>query len=214
MSTTANNNTINNANANQEQQEQQVQEQQTQQVQEQQEQEAEATQEAEEVQEAESVNNEEGEEIEGTIIKTMLPEGSDDRMSFVLDKEFDTIDFTTGEVKRTNIFGMNIYAVVNQVAQFVPYIQLADALALGKMVNPQIISLSMNGANVKLKRVLHNQGEQRRNTSDVYARTCKTTEFVKVKPNIKPIFEQMLNQLIATAPAIVKKAAIPNPFGM
>lgn len=170
--------------------------------------------EAEEVQEAESVDNSEAEEIEGTIIKTMLPEGTDDRMSFVLDKEFETIDFATGEVKRTNIFGMNIYAVVNQVAQFVPYIQLADALAMGKMVNPQIVSLSMTGAHVKIRREQHNQGERRKNTSDVYARDCKTTDFVKVKPNVKPIFEQMLMQLIATAPAIIKKAAVPNPFGM
>lgn len=170
--------------------------------------------EAEEVQEAESVDNSEAEEIEGTIIKTMVPEGTDDRMSFVLDKEFETIDFTTGEVKRTNIFGMNIYAVVNQVAQFVPYIQLADALAMGKMVNPQIVSLSMTGAHVKIRREQHNQGERRKNSSDVYARDCKTTDFVKVKPNIKPIFEQTLMQLIATAPAIIKKAAVPNPFGM
>lgn len=170
--------------------------------------------EAEEVQEAESVDNSEAEEIEGTIIKTMLPEGTDDRMSFVLDKEFETIDFTTGEVKRTNIFGMNIYAVVNQVAQFIPYIQLADALAMGKMVNPQIVSLSMTGAHVKIRREQHNQGERRKNSSDVYARDCKTTDFVKVKPNIKPIFEQTLMQLIATAPAIIKKAAVPNPFGM
>lgn len=170
--------------------------------------------EAEEVQEAESVDNSEAEEIEGTIIKTMVPEGTDDRISFVLDKEFETIDFTTGEVKRTNIFGMNIYAVVNQVAQFVPYIQLADALAMGKMVNPQIVSLSMTGAHVKIRREQHNQGERRKNSSDVYARDCKTTDFVKVKPNIKPIFEQTLMQLIATAPAIIKKAAVPNPFGM
>lgn len=170
--------------------------------------------EAEEVQEPESVDNSEAEEIEGTIVKTMVPEGTDDRISFVLDKEFETIDFTTGEVKRTNIFGVNIYAVINQVAQFVPYIQLADALAMGKMVNPQIISLSMTGAHVKIRREQHNQGERRKHSSDVYARDCKTTDFVKVKPNIKPIFEQMLMQLIATAPAIIKKAAVPNPFGM
>lgn len=166
------------------------------------------------VQAAANVQEGEVEVINGIIIKTMLPEGNEERISFVLDKEFDTIDFTTGEVKKTNIFGMNIYAVVNQVSQFVPYIKLADALALGKMINPQIISLSMNGANVNIKRVLHNQGEQRINTSDVYSRTCKTTEFISVKPNINPIFEPVLNQLIATAPAIVKAAALPNPFGI
>ena len=167
-----------------------------------------------EVQETEATEVEEAEVISGVITKVMLPEGNDERVSFVLDKEFETIDFKTGEVKRTNIFGMNIYAVVNQVGPFVSYIQLADALAMGKMINPQIISLSMLNAEVKIKREDHEAGEKRKNTDDVYARNCKTTDFVNVKPNIKPIFEQMLMQLISTAPAIVKAPAIPNPFGM
>lgn len=164
--------------------------------------------------ENEGGNTSEPEVISGTITKVMLPEGNDERVSFVLDKEFETIDFKTGEVKRTNIFGMNIYAVVNQVGPFVSYIQLADALAMGKMINPQIISLSMLNAEVKIKREDHEAGEKRKNTEDIYARNCKTTDFVNVKPNIKPIFEQMLMQLISTAPAIVKAPAIPNPFGM
>ena len=156
------------------------------------------------------------EEITAKILKVMTPEGTDERISFVLDKEFDTIDFKTGEVKRTNIFGMNIYAVVNQVSQFIPQIQLADALALGKMVNPQIISLSMTDADVKIKRENHSEGEKRRNGTEVYARDCMTTDFINVKPNIKPLFLQTINQLIATKPAIVKETtqAIPNPFGM
>lgn len=167
-----------------------------------------------EVQETEATEVEEAEVISGVITKVMLPEGNDERVSFVLDKEFETIDFKTGEVKRTNIFGMNIYAVVNQVGPFVSYIQLADALAMGKMINPQIISLSMLNAEVKIKREDHEAGEKRKNTEDVYARNCKTTDFVNVKPNIKPIFEQMLMQLISKAPAIVKAPAVPNPFGM
>ena len=167
-----------------------------------------------EVVEAENVENEDNEIITATVTKVMIPEGEDERISFVLDKEFDTIDFKTGEVKRTNIFGLNIYAVVNQAAKFVSYIQLADALAMGKMINPQIISLSMIGANVTIKRESHNEGEQRKNTNGVYARDCITSEFMDIKPNIKPVFEQMLMQIIATAPAIVKAPAIPNPFGM
>ena len=167
-----------------------------------------------EVVEAENVENENAETITATVIKVMIPEGEDERVSFVLDKEFNTIDFKTGEVKRTNIFGLNIYAVVNQAAKFVSYIQLADALAMGKMINPQIISLSMIGANVTIKRESHNEGEQRKNTNGVYARDCITSEFMDIKPNIKPVFEQMLMQIIATAPAIVKAPAIPNPFGM
>ena len=155
--------------------------------------------------------------ITGIITKVMLPEGNDERISFVLDREFDTIDFKTGEVKRTNIFRMNIYAVVNQLGQFISYIQLADALSMGKMINPQIISLSMLNAQVAIKREDHEAGEQRKMSADVYARNCKTTDFVTVKPNIKPIFEQMLMKIITTAPAVVKedkKQNTPNPFGM
>lgn len=164
--------------------------------------------------EAENGNTSEAEVISGIITKVMLPEGNDERVSFVLDKEFDTIDFKTGEVKRTNIFGLNIYAVVNQVGQFVSYIQLADALAMGKMINPQIISLSMLNAQVTIKREMHRENEQRKNSNELYSRDCVTSEFTDVKPNVKPIFEQMLMKIVTTAPAIVKAPAIPNPFGM
>ena len=80
-----------------------------------------AAQAAANVQEAESENGNTSDAtvITGTIIKVMLPEGTDERISFVLDKEFDTIDFKTGEIKTTNILGLNIYAVVNQVDQLV-----------------------------------------------------------------------------------------------
>lgn len=164
--------------------------------------------------EAENGNTSEPEVISGIITKVMLPEGNDERISFVLDKEFDTIDFKTGEVKKTNIFGLNIYAVVNQVGQFVSYIQLADALAMGKMINPQIISLSMLNAQVTIKRETHRENEQRKNSNELYSRDCITSEFTDVKPNVKPIFEQMLMKIVTTAPAIVKAPAIPNPFGM
>lgn len=164
--------------------------------------------------EAENGNTSEAEVISGIITKVMLPEGNDERVSFVLDKEFDTIDFKTGEVKRTNIFGLNIYAVVNQVGQFISYIQLADALAMGKMINPQIISLSMLNAQVTIKREMHRENEQRKNSNELYSRDCVTSEFTDVKPNVKPIFEQMLMKIVTTAPAIVKAPAIPNPFGM
>ena len=123
----------------------------------------------ENVQEDEAANGDtsEAEVITGIITKVMLPEGNDERVSFVLNKEFDTIDFKTGEVKRTNIFGLNIYAVVNQVGQFVSYIQLADALAMGKMINPQIISLSMLNAQVTIKREMHRENEQRKNSNEL-----------------------------------------------
>lgn len=156
--------------------------------------------------------------ISGNITKVMLPEGNDERVSFVLDKEFDTIDFNTSEIKKSNIFGLNIYAVVNQVSQYVPEIQLADTLAMGKCVNPQIIALALTNAEIIVKRENHEQGEKRKNSNELYARNCITSEILKVKTNIKPIFEQMLMKIITTAPAVVKeedtKKDTPNPFGM
>lgn len=152
--------------------------------------------------------------ISGKIMKVIMPEGNDERITFILNKEFETYDFKTGELKTTNMFGMNIYAAVAQLGQFIPYIQLANALAMGKMVNPQIISLSTLNADVDIKREEHEEGEQRKYGENVYARNCITSEFVNVKANINPIFEQTLMQLVSTAPAIVKAPAIPNPFGM
>lgn len=165
-------------------------------------------------QEAEENNAEEANIITATITKIMLPQGNDERITFVLNKEFTTIDFSTGEEKTTNMFGLNIYAVVNQVGQYVPEIQLADTLAMGKCVNPQIIALALTNAEIVVKREEHQQGEQRKNSNELYARDCITSEIVKVKTNIKPIFAQMLMQVVTTAPAIVKAAAVPNPFGM
>ena len=164
--------------------------------------------------EAEAIEAEEANTIKATIIKIMLPQGNDERITFVLDKKFTTIDFSTGEEKTTNMFGLNIYAVVNQVGQYVPEIQLADTLAMGKCVNPQIIALALTNAEIVVKREEHEQGEQRKNSNELYARDCITSEIVNVKTNIKPIFAQMLMQVVTTSPAIVKAAAIPNPFGM
>lgn len=170
--------------------------------------------EAVEIQEAEAVTNSKNETITANVTKIMLPQGTDDRITFVLDKSFTTIDFSTGEEKETNMFGLNIYAIVNQVSQFVPEIQLADTLAMGKCVNPQIIALALTNAEIQVKREQHEQGEHRKNSPELYARDCITSEIVKVKTNIKPIFAQMLMQVVTTAPAIVKAAAVPNPFGM
>ena len=164
--------------------------------------------------EAKAVEAEESNTINAIITKVMLPQGTDERITFVLNKEFTTIDFSTGEEKTTNMFGLNIYAVVNQVGQYVPEIQLADTLAMGKCVNPQVIALAMTNAEIVVKREEHEQGEKRKNSNELYAHDCITSEIIKVKTNIKPIFAQMLMQVVTTAPAVIKTADIPNPFGM
>lgn len=53
-----------------------------------------------EVVEAEEIEAEESDNtITAKITKVMLPQGTDERITFVLDKEFTTIDFATGEEK-------------------------------------------------------------------------------------------------------------------
>lgn len=161
-------------------------------------------------------NPREYENIIAKVIRVMINENAEDRISFVLDKEFETIDMKTGEEKMTNIFGMNIYNFVSQVSSFVPEIQLADAMATGQMVNPQIIALSMLNADIEIKREFHEKGEKRESTNDVYSNDCIVSKIVKVTTHIHSTFVAPLTQLIMTKPAIIKKTTVgvPNPFNM
>lgn len=161
-------------------------------------------------------NPREYENIIAKVIRVMINENAEDRISFVLDKEFETIDMKTGEEKMTNIFGMNIYNFVSQVSSFVPEIQLADAMATGQMVNPQIIALSMLNADIEIKREFHEKGEKRESTNDVYSNDCIVSKIVKVTTHIHNTFVAPLTQLIMTKPAIIKKTTVgvPNPFNM
>lgn len=162
----------------------------------------------------EDKNAREYDNIVAKVVKVMTPQQNDDRITFVLDKEFSTIDLKTGEEKVTNMFGLNIYNVVNQVSASVPEIQLADTLAMGQMVNPQIIALAMMNADIEVTREFHEKGEKRENTNDTYTNDCIVSKIVSVKPHIHPTFSQMLMTLVTTKPAIVRAAAIPNPFAM
>ena len=161
-------------------------------------------------------NPREYDNIVAKVMRVMIPENVDDRISFVLDKEFKTIDMKSGEEKTTNIFGMNIYNFVNQVSSFVPEIQLADAMATGQMVNPQIIALAMLNADIEIKREFRKKGEKRESTNDVYSNDCIVSKIVSVTTHIHNTFVAVLTQLVMTKPAIIKKttAGIPNPFNM
>ena len=161
-------------------------------------------------------NTREYENIIAKVVRVMINENAEDRISFVLDKEFETIDMKTGEEKMTNIFGMNIYNFVSQVSSFVPEIQLADAMATGQMVNPQIIALAMLNADIEIKREFHEKGEKRESTNDVYSNDCIVSKIVKVTTHVHNTFVAPLTQLIMTKPAIIKKmaAGVPNPFNM
>ena len=152
--------------------------------------------------------------INGIVTKVMLPQNSDERITFQLNTTFETIDMNSGEVKDTNSFGLNVYNAVQQIGAKVEQIQLADTLAMGAMVNPQIVALAMTNAEIEIKREFHAAGEIREATNDTYARDCWVTKIINVKPHIAPAFVSMLNLLVTTKPAIIKTAAVPNPFNI
>lgn len=148
------------------------------------------------------------------INKVILPQCSDDRVTFVTNQTFETIDVNTGEVKESNMFSINIYNLTSQVGSKVDYIQLADALSMGAMINPKIVSLSMINSECVIKRTFHAAGEQRKFTNDSYTKDCWTTEFMDVKTHISRAFDAMLQKLITEEPCIIRVAAVPNPFNI
>lgn len=135
------------------------------------------------------------------ITKVMEPQGSDNRISLVTNTNFKVIDFTDGTEKDTNIIGINIYNLVNQLNKVggAEYIQLADALCMGKAINPQIISLSLLNAEIKVKRLFHTAGEARE-IEGVYEKDCYTTEIVGVTTHINELTKSFLIDLIKTQP--------------
>ena len=82
--------------------------------------------------------------VKGNIVAVTLPKGIDGRVTISLDCEpFPSIDFETGEEITKSAFGINIRNLVNQVGEKVEAIGLANALATGKAITPQIISLAL-----------------------------------------------------------------------
>lgn len=151
------------------------------------------------------------------VTKVMTPKQSDDRITIVLrdSDSFETIKFETGEIEITNMFGINIFNLVSQVGSSISYIQMADALSMGAMVNPQIISLCMLNAEIEIERTFKKKGEKREGVNGVYEKDCITTKIVKIKPHISPEFVPMIQMLLTTKPFIVKTTQMtPNPFNM
>lgn len=153
--------------------------------------------------------------LSGKITKVMLSQGNN-RVTFVLNKEFDGFD-EKGEPCKTNMFGTNIYNLVNEVGQQVPYLQLADSLAMGAPVNPQIVSLSMTNAEIEVQRVFKMKGEEREQEgTGVYSNDCFVTRFKKVTTHINKVFEAMLTNLVMNKPTAYNDAtsAVANPFNI
>lgn len=159
--------------------------------------------------------------VKGNITSVTMPKNLGFRVTIGLDCEpFESIDFETGEVITKTAFGINVYNLVNQVGDKVESIGLANALAMGKPINPQIIALALNGASIVAKRVLHHKGEERtfykNGENPLYERDCYVTEITAITPHVKPMFQQMLDKLIMEKPFVeMQNNAVPtNPFGI
>ena len=150
------------------------------------------------------------------VVKVMTPQNNNDRITFVTDKEFETIDYTTEQTITSNMFGLNIYNVVNQLRDKCPEIQLADTLAMGAMVNPQLIALVLTNAEMKIKREFKSSDEIREFTeNETYGKDCWKTTILDCKTNIHPMFMSMIADLIKNKPAVVKTVGIvANPFNI
>ena len=155
--------------------------------------------------------------IKGNIVTVTLPKGIDGRVTISLDCEpFASIDFDSGEEITKSAFGINVRNLVNQIGDKVESIGLANALAMGKNINPQILSLSLIGASIEVKRVFHAKGTQREQTDELYSKDCIVSEIVSITPHIKPMFQKVLETLVMTKPYIenVTSGIVANPFGI
>ena len=155
--------------------------------------------------------------IKANITAVTLPKGIDGRVTISLDCEpFPSIDFETGEEITKSAFGINIRNLVNQVGEKVEAIGLANALAMGKAINPQIISLSLIGATIEVKRTFHAKGTQREQSDELYSKDCIVSEIVSVTPHVKPMFQKVLETLVMTKPYVesVASGIVANPFGI
>lgn len=155
--------------------------------------------------------------VKGNIVAVTLPKGIDGRVTISLDSDpFPSIDFETGEETEKTSFGINIRNLVNQIGEKVEYIALANALAMGKSINPQIISLSLIGASVEVKRVFHAKGTKREKSEELYSKNCIASEIISITPHVKPMFNKVLETLVMTKPFIesLPNGTITNPFGI
>ena len=155
--------------------------------------------------------------IKGNITAVTLPKGIEGRVTISLDCEpFPSIDFETGEEIVKSAFGINVRNLVNQIGDKVEPIGLANALAMGKSINPQILSLALIGASIEVSRTFHAKGTQREQSDELYSKDCIVSEIVSITPHVKPMFQKVLETLVMTKPYIesVASGITTNPFGI
>ena len=148
---------------------------------------------------AEKTNKFEDYKIENArIVKVWTSKFDTKRISLQLDKTFTSFNEKGELVESTDTFGISIGAIMQQCNNE-PHLSLADALAMGQPVNPQIVSLVLTGATIDVERVFKEKGEEREYEKGVYANDCYTSKITSIKPKIADVAEKWIDRLMQTA---------------
>ena len=151
-------------------------------------------------------------EVKAKVLSVLKTE--DGRMRVITDKDFITIDYKTEQPEETTSFSLHPFNLLQQVGDQIPILNMANTMAMGEQLNPQIIALCMVGADITFLREFHAKGESRKETYDAYSKDCYTTLITKVVPHISEAANMMIMQLISTKLTTPKVAIIPNPVGL
>ena len=156
--------------------------------------------------------------ITANITAVTIPKNIEGRVTISLDCEpFTTIDFETGQEIEKTSFGINQRNLINQIAPKVKILKLLNARAMGRAINPEIISLALIDATIEVKRTFHAKGTTRQFTNELYAKDCIVSEIINIKPNIDKDFMEEIQELKRIQPFIEVKPniiGITNQFGI
>ena len=156
--------------------------------------------------------------IVANITAVTMPKNIEGRVTISLDCEpFTTIDFETGQEVEKTYFGINQRNLINQIAPKVKILKLLNARAMGRAINPEIISLALIDATIEVKRTFHAKGTPRQFTNELYAKDCIVSEIINIKPNIDKDFMEEIQELKRTQPFVEVKPniiGIANSFGI
>ena len=156
--------------------------------------------------------------ITANIVAVTIPKNIEGRVTISLDCEpFTSIDFETGQEVEKTSFGINQRNLINQIAPKVKILKLLNARAMGRAINPEIISLALIDATIEVKRTFHAKGTPRPFTNELYAKDCIVSEIISIKPNIDKDFMEEIQELKKTQPFVEVKpniVGIANSFGI
>lgn len=126
--------------------------------------------------------------------------------------------YKDGTPTTTNNFGISTRVIATECAPKVPMLMLANTLAMGDTINPQIVALCLTGATITFVRTFKSKGSVRESAeftgrTEVYDNDTFKTSVVDVRPNIDVAFVPYIQQLIHTSLKAKKDTTtVANPF--